>query len=47
MNYAFIASQVGAFAVKVLCHALDVSVSGYYAGRAGDPDEHEWEGGAL
>jgi putative transposase len=33
MKYAFIASQVTAFALGVLCHALEVSVSGYYAWR--------------
>jgi putative transposase len=33
MKYAFIASQVSAFAVAVMCRALEVSVSGYYAWR--------------
>ncbi len=33
MKYAFIASQVSAFAVAVMCHALGVSVSGYYTWR--------------
>jgi putative transposase len=37
MKYAFIASQVSTFAVSVLCHALDVSVSGYYAWRRRAP----------
>ena len=37
VQYAFIASQVGAFAVSVLCRALEVSVSGYYAWRTRAP----------
>jgi putative transposase len=33
MKYAFMASQVGVFPVQVMCQALEVSVSGYYAWR--------------
>jgi putative transposase len=41
MKYAFITGQVAAFAVKRLCHALGVSVSGYYAWRRRAPSAHE------
>ena len=41
MKYAFIANQVGAFAVSVLCRALDVSMSGYYAWRRRIPSAHQ------
>ena len=47
MKYAFIASQVGAFAVSVLCRALEVSVSGYYAWRIRAPSAHEQTDAAL
>jgi putative transposase len=49
MKYAFIASQVGAgaFAVTVLCHALEVSVSGYYAWRRRAPRAHTQADRAL
>jgi transposase InsO family protein len=41
MKYAFIARQVATFAVSVLCHALSVSVSGYYTWRRRTPSAHE------
>jgi hypothetical protein len=47
VKYAFIASQVGAFAVNVLCRALEMSVSGYYAWRTRAPSAHEQTDAAL
>jgi transposase InsO family protein len=47
MKYAFIASQVSTFAVRVLCHVLDVSVSGYYAWHRRTPSAHEQADGVL
>jgi putative transposase len=47
MKYAFIADQVGAFAVSALCRALDVSVSGYYAWRRRIPSAHQQADEAL
>jgi transposase InsO family protein len=47
MKYAFIASQVSVFAVRVLCQVLDVSVSGYYAWRRRTPSAHGQADGAL
>jgi putative transposase len=50
MKYAFIASQVAAFAVGVMCHALEGSVSGYYAWRhraQAGPSAHEQADVAL
>jgi putative transposase len=44
MKYAFIAGHVAQFAVALMCHALEVSVSGYYAWRArtkAGPSAHE------
>lgn len=41
MRYAFVASQVGAFPVSVLCRTLQVSVSGYYAWRKRVPSAHQ------
>jgi putative transposase len=37
MKYAFMAGQASTFAVSAMCHALDVSVSGYYAWRRRAP----------
>ncbi len=34
MKYAFIADHAAQFAVALMCHALEVSVSGYYAWQA-------------
>jgi putative transposase len=47
MKYAFMASQGSDFAVSVLCHALDVSVSGYYAWRRRVPSPHAQADAAL
>jgi putative transposase len=47
MKYAFMASQVGAFPVRVMCQALEVSVSGYYAWRRRAPSAHEQTDAAL
>jgi transposase InsO family protein len=41
MRYAFIASQAGGFPIRVLCHALQVSVSGYYAWQKRAPSAHQ------
>jgi putative transposase len=41
MRYAFIASQAGKFPISVLCHSLEVSVSGYYAWRTRAPSAHQ------
>jgi transposase InsO family protein len=37
MKYDFIARHVGQFAVRIMCQALEVSVSGYYARRRRAP----------
>lgn len=47
MKYAFIADHVATFAVAVMCHALEVSVSGYYAWRQRAPSAHEQADTAL
>jgi putative transposase len=47
MKYAFIASQTAAFAVCVMCQALEVSPSGYYAWRRRVPSAHEQADAAL
>ncbi len=44
MKYGFIAGQATEFAVALMCRALEVSVSGYYAWRARmqrGPSAHE------
>jgi transposase InsO family protein len=40
MKYAFIATHIAEFAVIVMCHALEVSVSGYYAWHRRSPSAH-------
>ncbi len=40
MKYAFIADHGAPFAVAVMCRALEVSVSGYYAWRHRSPSAH-------
>ena len=47
MKYAFIGEHVAEFAVAVLCHALEVSVSGYYAWRQRAPSAHAQADAAL
>jgi putative transposase len=47
MRYAFIAGQVAEFAVCVLCPALEVSVSGYYAWRSRAPSARQQADAAL
>jgi putative transposase len=47
MKYAFIASQAGEFPVSRLCHALEISVRGYYAWRGRIPSPHEQADQAL
>jgi len=47
MKYGFVASQVGAFPVRVMCQALAVSVSGYYAWRRRAPSAHQQVDTAL
>lgn len=47
MKYAFIASQGSQFAVSVLCHALDVSASGYYSWRRRVPSPRAQADAAL
>ena len=47
MKYAFMASQVGAFPVQIMCQALEVSVSGYYAWRRRAPSAHQHADAAL
>jgi transposase InsO family protein len=41
MKYTFIATQAGEYPVSVLCHAMQVSVSGYYAWRQRTPSAHQ------
>jgi putative transposase len=41
MRYAFIASQAEKCAINSLCHALNVSESGYYAWRKRVPSRHQ------
>jgi putative transposase len=41
VRYAFIASQAGEYPLSVLCRALAVSVSGYYAWRRRTPSMHQ------
>jgi putative transposase len=47
MKYAFMASQARTFAVSAMCHALDVSVSGYYAWRRRTPSPRAQADAAL
>jgi putative transposase len=47
MKYGFVASQVGAFPVRVMCQALAVAVSGYYAWRRRAPSAHQQVDTAL
>jgi putative transposase len=47
MKYAFMASQGSKFAVSVMCHALDVSMSGYYAWRRRVPSPRAQADAAL
>jgi len=47
MKYAFIARHASEFAVAVMCHALQVSVSGYYAWRQRAPSAHAQADTAL
>jgi putative transposase len=47
MKYDFIATHATEFAVRVRCHALAVSVSGYYAWRQRAPSAHKQVDAAL
>ena len=47
MKYAFIASHTRQFAVSVMCQALEVSVSGYYAWRRRAPSARQRADAAL
>ncbi len=47
MKYAFMAGQASTFAVSAMCHALDVSVSGYYAWRRRAPSPRAQADAAL
>lgn len=47
MQYAFIATHAAEFAVVVMCHALEVSVSGDYAWHHRGPSAHAQADGAL
>jgi putative transposase len=47
MKYDFIATHATEFAVRVMCHALAVSVSGYYAWRQRVPSAHKQVDAAL
>lgn len=47
MKYAFITRHVGTFAVRIMCQALEVSVSGYYAWRRRAPSPRAQADAAL
>lgn len=44
MNWNFIAAHQQEYPVTVMCEALDVSVSGYYAWRKRPVSQHTREG---
>jgi len=47
MKFQFIADHVREFPVQAMCHALAVSVSGYYAWRQRAPSAHQQHDDAL
>jgi putative transposase len=47
MSYAFVAEHQREYPVERLCHALGVSVSGYYAWRQREPSQHQQTDGEL
>ena len=47
MKYQFMAEHCGDYPVTVMCHVLEVSVSGYYAWHKREPSQHSREDAAL
>ena len=47
MRYAFIAEHRQQYSITLLCKALDVSVSGYYAWCQREVSEHQREDARL
>ena len=47
MKYQFIAEQCGEYPVTVMCHVLEISVSGYYVWHKREPSQHSREDAAL
>jgi putative transposase len=47
VKYQFIAEHCGDYPVTVMCHVLEVSVSGYYAWHKREPSQHSREDAAL
>ena len=47
VKYQFIAEHCGDYPVTVMCHVLEVSVSGYYAWHKREPSQHSREDAQL
>ena len=47
VKYQFMAEHCGDYPVTVMCHVLEVSVSGYYAWHKREPSQHSREDAAL
>jgi putative transposase len=47
VKYQFIAEHCGEYPVTLMCHVLEISVSGYYAWHKREPSQHSREDAAL